>query len=70
MYINENQNNSHQQTQRARFDIYKKEKIAKYFLNRKSKTIPIFIFIYKKQDTLRYVIFHENVEVGIYIQKE
>ena len=25
--------------------------------------------MYKKQDILRYVIFHENFEVGIYIQK-
>ena len=28
-----------------------------------------YVFIYKKQDTLRYAIFHENFEVGIYIQK-
>ena len=26
-------------------------------------------FIYKKQDTSRYAIFHENFEVGIYIPK-
>ena len=26
-------------------------------------------FIYKKQYTLRYAIFHENFEFGIYIQK-
>ena len=28
-----------------------------------------YVFIYKKQDTLRYAIFHEIFEVGIYIQK-
>ena len=28
-----------------------------------------YLFIYKKQDTLSFAIFHENVEVGIYIQK-
>ena len=28
-----------------------------------------YVLIYKKQYTLRHAIFHENVEVGIYIQK-
>ena len=28
-----------------------------------------YVFIYKKQDTLWYAIFQENVKVGIYIQK-
>ena len=27
------------------------------------------VFIYKKPDTLHYGIFHENFQVGIYIQK-
>ena len=27
------------------------------------------VFIYKMHDTLRYAIFHEIFEVGIYIQK-
>ena len=34
----------------------------------KSRQFPLR-FIYKKQDTLGYAIFHENSEVGIYIQK-
>ena len=28
-----------------------------------------YVFIYQKYDTLRYAIFHEKFEVGIYIQK-
>ena len=28
-----------------------------------------YVFIYKKQDTLRDAIFHENFEVSIYVQK-
>ena len=28
-----------------------------------------YVFIYKKQDTWRYTIFHEISEVGVYIQK-
>ena len=35
----------------------------------KSKTTVVTIFIYKNQVTLRYATFHENFEVGIYIQK-
>ena len=43
--------------------IYKK----RYTLQ-KSRQFPLG-FIYKKHDTLRYAIFHENVEVGTYIYK-
>ena len=41
--------------QHARFDIYAKSK---------KKLIGFF---HKKPDTLRYAIFHEILEIGIYI---
>ena len=28
-----------------------------------------YVFIYKKQDTLSYAIFHESFEIGIYKKK-
>ena len=29
-----------------------------------------YVFIHKKSDTLRYAIFHETFEIGIYIYKK
>ena len=56
--------------------IYTKSKNnCETFLNTKIYTICKkqdnfrYVFIYKKHDSLSYAIFHENVEVGIYIQK-
>ena len=60
--------------QRARFCIYKKGKNAKLFytknrkLYKKQKKLH-YVFIYKDQKNLRYAIFHNNFEVGIYTQK-
>ena len=36
--------------------------------SQKSRQFALY-FIYKKPDTLRYAIFYENSEIGIYIQK-
>ena len=55
--------------------ICKKQQNCETFLYTKSRTLFKkldnfhYVFTYKKQDTLRYGIFHENFEVGIYIQK-
>ena len=60
--------------QRARFYI-KKAKKCEMFLHTKIETLFKkldnfrYVLIYKKQYTLRYGIFHEIFEVGIYIQK-
>ena len=53
--------------QRARFYIKKSKKIAKR-LKKKAKQFPLRFYI-QKQYTLRYRIFHEIFEAGIYIQK-
>ena len=61
--------------QRAHLYIYKKQKNYEKFLYTKSLTLCnkqdnyCYVFIYKKQDNLRYAIFHENFEVGVNIQK-
>ena len=58
----------------AHLYIYKSIKIGKH-LYIKSQTLYTkqdnlcYVFVYKKHDTFRYTIFHENFEVGIYIQK-
>ena len=59
----------------ARIYIYTKSKnIAKRFCIQKVETfqkaiqLP-YVFTYKEHHTLRYAIFHENFECGIYIQK-
>ena len=60
--------------QRARFYIYKNQKHCESFLYTKSQTLfknpdsLRYIFIYKSK-TLYVKKFHENFEVGIYIQK-
>ena len=60
---------------RARFYMYKKQKHSKTFLYAKIQTLwenqdnYHYIFIYKKLDTLCYSKFHENFEIGVYIQK-
>ena len=61
--------------QRARFYIYaKSKKMRNVFIYKKPDTLqkarqfPLR-FIYKKKDNLRYAIFHENFEFGIYIQE-
>ena len=56
------------------YSIQKEKQISKRFY---TKSRALFknhdnfrsIFIYKKQDTLRYTIFHEIFEVGVYTQK-
>ena len=63
------------ETQRARCLYIQKPKNCKTFLYTKCQTLSKkqdnyrHVFIHKKQDTLHYTIFHENVEVGIDIQK-
>ena len=60
--------------QHARFYIYRKQKNFKRFILKKTRHFSKkqdnfrYVFIYKKHDTLRYGIFHEIFEVGIYIQ--
>ena len=60
--------------QRARFIDTKRKKIET-FLYPKSQALYknqysfCYVFIYKKRDTLRHAIFHENFGVGVYIQK-
>ena len=53
--------------QSARFYEQKKQKIAQR-LKKKLDNFR-FVFVYKKVYTLRYRIFHEIFEVGIYILK-
>ena len=53
--------------QRARFMNKKSKKIAKRL--KKKLHNSRCVFVYKKEYTLRYRIFHEIFEVGIYIQK-
>ena len=62
--------------ERQRTRLYtQKEKNCETFLSKKSQTVFKkqdnfrYVFIYKKRYTLRYWIFHEIFEVGIYIQK-
>ena len=53
----------------ALFYIYKKRKQSPNVLVLRNKDNVHYIFISKKQDTLCYAIFHENLELRIYIQK-
>ena len=53
--------------QRARFYIQKKQKNCETY-KKIARQFPLH-FIYKRQCTLRYRIFHEIFELGIYIQK-
>ena len=61
--------------QRALIYIYIYNKDCETFLYTKIQTLcknqdnSRHVFIYKKQDTLGYAIFHEGFEVGICIQK-
>ena len=58
----------------TRFYIYKSQKKPNNFIYKKPDTLqksrqfPLRFYIQNK-DTLRYTIFHEIFEVGIYIQK-
>ena len=56
--------------------IYKKQKIAKSLYIYAKKQTPFkkqdnlrYVFIYKKLDTFRHAIFHENFEIVICIEK-
>ena len=68
--------NAISERQRASLYIYKKAKKMRNVLYiyknpdtfQKARKFP-FGFIYKKPDTLRYTVFHEILELGIYIQK-
>ena len=61
--------------QRAGFNIYKKPKKMRYiyiYIQKaghfsKRQTICVMFLIYKKTDTLRYVICNESFEIGIHI---
>ena len=61
--------------QRARFYIYKKQKNCKMFLYTKSPTIfknqdnSRYVFIYKKEDTLRYAISMKILWLGFIYKK-
>ena len=74
LYINENYNDFHQQNTAFTFQYIQKVKNCETLLYTKIQTH--FkkqhnfrsIFIYKKQDTLRYSMFHKFFEVEIYIQ--
>ena len=48
-------------------NIYIHKQKSRYFY--KNQDNFRYFFIYKKPDTLRYAIFHEMFEIGIYIQK-
>ena len=73
--MNENYKDCHHPTKRARFYIQKHQKICEIVLYTKSQTLFKkldnfrYVFIYNKPYTLRYRIFHEIFDVGIYIQK-
>ena len=74
LYINENYNDYHQWNTTCTFYIYKRQKKCKLFFIQKYRHIAkarqlASRFIYKKPDTLRYVICHETSEVGIYVPK-
>ena len=60
--------------QRARFYIYKKQKNVKcLYIYTKIQTLCKnqdnlrYVFIHKKPDNLRYAIFNEIFEIGVYI---
>ena len=73
--MNENYNDCHHQKTTRTFYIHKKQKNCETYLYTKSPTLFKkldnfrYVFIYKKQDTLRHGNFHGNFEFGIYIQK-
>ena len=70
LYVNENYNNCHKLKTTCTLFIYTKRKLEKHFYTRcqtlvKKQDNYRYFFIYKKQDTLRYTIFHDNFKVGI-----
>ena len=73
--MNENYNDCRQRKRACTFLFIQKAKNWETFLYKKSKTLCkkqdnfYYVFIYKKQDTLSYAIFHENFGRGIHIQK-
>ena len=74
MYINDNYNDCHRQNTTRRIYIYKAKNPKRLYTQKtrhfaQIKTIPCYVVIYKQQDNLRQTIIHENVEVGICIQK-
>ena len=75
MYINVNNNESHQRKTTCTFSYIQKEKqIAKSLyiyiqiqtLFKKQDNLR-YVFIHKNPDTLRYTVFDEIFEIGIYI---
>ena len=74
-YMNENYDDCHHRKTTRTFLYTQKAKKLRKVLYTKSHTLFKkldnfrYVFIYKKPYTLRYGIFHEIFEVGIYIQK-
>ena len=73
--MNENYNDFHRRKTKRTFYMHTKQNNCETFLSTKSHT-PFkkldnfrYVFIYKKQYTLRCGIFYEFFEIGIYIQK-
>ena len=75
LYINLNCSDYHQRKTTCTFIYIQKAKKCETFIHTKSQILCKkqdnfhYAFIYKKTDTLRYVIFHENFGIGIRIQK-
>ena len=76
LYMNENYNDCHHWKTRRTFLYTQKAKtIAKLFLHKnpytfqKARQFPLRFYINKNPYTLRYGIFYEIFEVGIYIEK-
>ena len=73
--MNVNYNDHHQQnTTCTVIYIYKAIKLRNVYLyiNQtlcKNQDNSQYVFVYENTDTLRYAIFHEILEIGIYIQK-
>ena len=73
MYINLNYNDSHQRKTTCTVLYTKSKKMRNVCIYRKSQTLFKkqdnfrYVFIHKSPDTLRYTIFHEIFEIGIYI---
>ena len=75
--MNVNNNDPHQKKTTCTFlYIQKEKKIQNVYIYKKpdtskeNKKICVTFFKYKKPDTLRYAIFHEIFEIGIYIYRK
>ena len=58
----------------CRFYIYKTKKLRYVFIHKiqtlsKKQDNMRYVFIYKRQDTLRYIIFHENLKLAFLYTK-